>query len=126
MVSFGPASRMGSGGLMDFRCPAEGNCVAGKSQRKHQGRVGERIVRLRDMQAAASIALLLMSGWTQPGMAQQTNPTPQTNPNPTTQPPAQTNPTAPAPPQAVQSDTTGQAGLPQGPAPKLTEPLDRL
>src|SRR6266702_247393 len=85
---------------------------------KNQGRVGERIVRLRDMQAAASIALLLMSGWTQPGMAQQ-----QTNPqtNPTPQPPAQTNPTAPA--QPVQSDTTGQPGLPQAPAPKLTEPL---
>ena len=78
------------------------------------------------MQAAASIALLLMSGWTQPGMAQQqTNPNPQTNPqtNPTTQPPPQTNPTAPAPPQAVQNDTTGQPGLPQAPAPKLTEPL---
>src|SRR5258708_24411541 len=127
MVSFGAASRMGSGGLMDFRCPAEGNCVAGKSQRKRQGRVGERIVRLRDMQAAARIALLLMSGWTQPGMAQQTNPNPQTNPqtnpNPTTQPPPQTNPTAPAPAQPVQSDTTGQAGLPPAPAPKLTRPL---
>ena len=41
---------------------------------KNQGRVGERIVRLRDMQAAASIALLLMSVSTQPGMAQQTTP----------------------------------------------------
>ena len=78
---------------------------------KNQGRVGERIVRLRDMQAAASIALLLMSVSTQPGMAQQT--TPQT----------QTNPTAPAPPQGVVSDTTGTPGLPQAPAPKLTEPL---
>ena len=64
------------------------------------------------MQAAASIALLLMSGWTQPGMAQQPTPAP-----------PQTNPTAPAPPQAVQNDTTGQPGLPQAPAPKLTEPL---
>src|SRR5260370_4297501 len=74
------------------------------------------------MQAAASIALLLMSGWTQPGMAQQqTNPNPQTNP--TTQPLPQTNPNAPAPPQTVVSDTTGQPGLPQAPAPKLTEPL---
>lgn len=65
------------------------------------------------MQAAASVALLLMSGWTQPGMAQQTNP------------PAQTTPSAtkPAPPQAIQNDTTGQPGLPQAPAPKLTEPL---
>jgi outer membrane protein len=76
------------------------------------------------MQAAASIALLLMSGWTQPGMAQQqTNPNPNPQTNPTTQAPAQTNPTAPAPPQPVQSDTTGQPGLPQAPAPKLTEPL---
>jgi outer membrane protein len=68
-------------------------------------------VRLKDMQAAASIALLLMSVWTQPGMAQQANP------------PAQVNPTAPAPPQAVTNDTTGQPGLPQAPAPKLTGPL---
>jgi outer membrane protein len=72
---------------------------------KNQGRVGERIVRLRDMQAAASIALLLMSVVTQPGMAQQTSPT------------------APAPPQAIANDTTGQNGLPQAPAPKYTEPL---
>ena len=37
----------------------------------------------------------------------------------------QTQPSAtqPAPPQAVQNDTTGQPGLPQAPAPKLTEPL---
>ncbi len=67
------------------------------------------------MQAAASIALLLMSMCTQPGMAQQTNPPTQT--------PPQVSPTAPAPPQAVQNDTTGQRGLPQAPAPKLTEPL---
>jgi outer membrane protein len=67
------------------------------------------------MQAAASIALLLMSVCTQPGMAQQTSPTTQT--------PPQTNPTTPAQPQAVQNDTTGQPGLPQAPAPKLTEPL---
>ena len=57
------------------------------------------------MQAAASIALLLMSVVTQPGMAQQTSPT------------------APAPPQAIANDTTGQNGLPQAPAPKYTEPL---
>jgi outer membrane protein len=67
--------------------------------------VGERIVRLKDMQGAASVALLLMSMLTQPGVAQQTNPT------------------APAPPQPVTNDTTGQAGLPQTPAPKPTEPL---
>jgi len=72
-------------------------------------------VRLRDLQAAASIALLLFSGWTQPGMAQQPAPA---QPNQTT-PSA----TQPAPPQAIQNDTTGQPGLPQAPAPKLTEPL---
>jgi outer membrane protein len=65
------------------------------------------------MQAAASIALLLMSVWTQPAMAQQTSPAAQTTPGAT----------RPAPPQAVQNDTTGQAGLPQAPAPKATEPL---
>ena len=57
------------------------------------------------MQAAASIGLMLMSLNIQPAMAQQPNPT------------------APATPQTVQNDTTGQAGLPQAPAPKLTEPL---
>ena len=57
------------------------------------------------MQAAASIGLLLMSVMTQPGLAQQTNPT------------------APATPQTVVNDTTGQAGLPQAPQPTLTEPL---
>jgi len=57
------------------------------------------------MQGAASIALLLMSMLTQPGMAQQTNPT------------------APAPPQPVTNGTTGQAGLPQAPPPTLTAPL---
>jgi outer membrane protein TolC len=61
-------------------------------------------VRLKDLQAAASIALLLMSV-TQTGMTQQTSPT------------------APAPPQTIVNDTTGQTGLPQAPAPKLTEPL---
>jgi len=66
------------------------------------------------MQAAASVALLLMSVISQPGMAQQTSPA---------APATQTNPTAPAAPQAVTNDTTGQPGLPQAPAPKLTEPL---
>jgi outer membrane protein TolC len=73
------------------------------------------------MQAAASIALLLMSGWTQPGMAQQTSPTPETPPQ--TPPQTQTSPTKPASPQPVANDTTGRPGLPQAPAPKLTEPL---
>ena len=80
--------------------------------------VGERIVRLKDLQAAASIGLLLMSVSTQPGVAQQT-----TSPAPQTAPAPQTSPTAPAPPQTIVNDTTGQAGLPQAPAPKYTEPL---
>jgi outer membrane protein len=79
-----------------------------------QERVGERIVRLKDMQAAASIALLLMSVATQPGMAQQTS---------QATPATQTNPTAPAAPQAITNDTTGRPGLPQAPTPKATEPL---
>src|SRR5260370_11781932 len=76
------------------------------------------------MHAAASIALFLMRGWTHPGMAQQQT-TSGTNPqtSPAAQTPPQTNPTAPAPAQPVQNDTTGQPGLPQVPAPKLTEPL---
>ena len=64
------------------------------------------------MQAAASIALLLMSVTTQPVLAQQAGAAPQTQ--------VQVNPPAP---QGVQNDTTGQNGLPQAPAPKLTEPL---
>jgi outer membrane protein TolC len=71
------------------------------------------------MQAAASISLLLMSVWTQPVMAQQTSPAGQATPAGQTAPSA----TQPAPPQVVQNDTTGQAGLPQAPPPKLTEPL---
>ena len=59
------------------------------------------------MQGAASISLLLMSLCTQPGLAQQT----------------QSSPTKPAAPQPVANDTTGQAGLPQAPAPTPTEPL---
>jgi outer membrane protein len=63
-------------------------------------------VRLKDLQAAASIALLLMSVTTQQGLAQQ-----------------QTNPATVQEPPTVVTDTTGQAGLPQAPQPKLTEPL---
>ncbi len=96
------------------------------------------------MQAAVSVALVLSSVMTQPMMAQQTNanapatqgtpaaqPAPATQTNPAapgsmdspTVPGHQTSPTAPAAPQAVVNDTTGQAGLPQAPAPKYTEPL---
>ncbi len=62
-------------------------------------------MRLRDLQAAACIALTLMSVNTPLALAQQTNPT------------------APAAPQQVVNDTTGQPGLPQAPQPKLTEPM---
>ncbi len=73
-------------------------------------------MRLKDLQAAASVALMLMSVCQQSGLAQQ-QPAPGT--------PNQTTPSAtqPAPPQPIQNDTTGQPGLPQAPAPKLTEPL---
>jgi outer membrane protein len=72
-------------------------------------RVGERIVRLRDLQAAASIALLLMSVSTQSGFAQAAPAQPR-----------QASPTAP-----VTQPVTGadQSNLPAEPAPKLTEPL---
>jgi len=73
-------------------------------------------VRLKDLQAAASVALMLMSVCQQSGLAQQ-QPAPGT--------PNQTTPSAtqPAPPQPIQNDTTGQPGLPQAPPPKPTEPL---
>ncbi|CAN5646831.1 hypothetical protein BH10ACI4_BH10ACI4_02740 [soil metagenome] len=69
-----------------------------------KNKVGERNVRLRDMQAAASIGLLLMSVSTQPVFAQQ-----------------QAIPTA-----TVNNQTpaaNADATLPQAPDPKLTEPL---
>src|SRR5580698_3964272 len=114
MRDLGPGDLTGSGeGLNSGVRQAKRHCRQIVEQ--DQGRVGERIVRLKDMQAAASIALLLMSVWTQPGMAQQTNPT--------TQPQTRVSPTAAAPPQPVVNDTTGQPGLPQAPAPKLTEPF---
>ncbi|MBB5338563.1 TolC family protein [Tunturiibacter gelidoferens] len=65
-------------------------------------------MRLKDMQGAASISLLLMSLCTQPGLAQQQT---------------QSSPTTPAAPQQVVNDTTGTPGLPQAPQPKATEPL---
>ena len=72
------------------------------------------------MQGAASISLLLMSLFTQPGWSQQT----QTNPTTPAQPQqTQSSPTTPAAPQAVVNDTTGTPGLPQAPQPKPTEPL---
>ncbi len=64
------------------------------------------------MQAAASIALLLMSMTTQPGLAQQAGAAPQTQVQVT-----------PAAPQGTQNGTTQENGMPQAPQPKLTEPL---
>ncbi len=51
--------------------------------------------------------MMLMSVVGPAGVAQQT----------------QTNPTAPAPVKPVVNDTTGQRGLPQAPAPRMTEPM---
>jgi outer membrane protein len=63
-------------------------------------------VRLKDMQATAAIALLLMSGVAQPAMAQAV--------------PQQTSPTQPATQPANGAD---QNNLPATPTPKFTEPL---
>ncbi len=53
------------------------------------------------------------------GLAQQQA----TPPPPQVQPQTETHPTQPAAPAPIQNDTTGQAGLPQAPQPKLTQPL---
>jgi outer membrane protein TolC len=73
-------------------------------------------VRLRDLQAMAAIALLLMSGNAQPAMAQLAAPS-----NGANQPAAapQTSATQPA----TQPMTSADQNLPPTPAPKLTEPL---
>ncbi len=78
-------------------------------------------MRLKDLQAAASVALMLMSVCQQSGLAQQQPAPPPPIPSATAQ--TQTSPTQPAPPQPVANDTTGTPGLPQAPAPKPTEPL---
>jgi outer membrane protein len=64
-------------------------------------------VRLRDLQAAASIGLLMLSVWVQPALAQQQSGTQSTVPGN----------------QAAALPVEGQANLPQAPQPKLTEPL---
>jgi outer membrane protein len=73
-------------------------------------------VTIRELQAAASSALLIMSLTTQPMLAQATPPQ-------TGVAPQQVSPTAPAAAAPVQNDTTGVTGLPQAPAPKPTEPF---
>ena len=71
---------------------------------ENQKRAGERNVRLKDLQAAASIGLLLVSVAGQPGYAQQVDPT--------------------AAAQATSSSATANnAALPTAPEPKATEPL---
>ncbi|HEU5341754.1 TolC family protein [Edaphobacter sp.] len=69
-------------------------------------------MKLRNLQAVASIGLMLMSVNVPMGLAQQ-QPQPET----------QTHPTQPATTAQVQNDTTGQAGLPQAPEPKTIGPL---
>lgn len=63
-------------------------------------------MRLNDLKAGVCVTLLLLGSTGQYGFAQQA-----------------AGPTTPAAPQTVQNDTTGQAGLPQAPEPKATEPL---
>jgi len=72
----------------------------------------KRSVRLTHLQAAACVALVLVSS-VPPGYAQQN----------LVLAAGQTNPTAPAVPQTIENDTTGQAGVPQAPQPALTQPL---
>ena len=75
-------------------------------------------MRLHDLKAGASVALVLLGMFGQQGMAQQAT-APAQQPQQSGAPSA----TAPAAPQAIQNDTTGQAGLPQAPQPRPTEPL---
>jgi outer membrane protein len=81
--------------------------------------------------ACVALGLLGLVGQTPFAMAQTTPQTGSTTPAagqaqtpqvPTTSPQG-VSPTAPAAPQAVQNDTTGIPGLPQAPAPVLTQPL---
>jgi outer membrane protein len=80
-------------------------------------------VRLNDLKAGASVALVLLSTVATPVWAQQAPANPQSTPAPVTGAETQTNATAPAAPQPIQNDTTGQAGLPQAPQPAAVGPL---
>ena len=75
-------------------------------------------MRLNDLKAGVSVALLLLSTTGQ-SFAQQSA-APQ---QPATQQAQAPSATQPAAPQAIQNDTTGQPGLPQAPQPTPTEPL---
>ena len=85
---------------------------------------------MAQVRAGACLALMMLSMaiQTQGVMAQTALPAPAAAQTPAAQQvpnttPQGVGPTAPAPPQAVQNDTTGVPGLPQAPAPILTEPL---
>lgn len=80
-------------------------------------------MRLNDLKAGASVALVLLSTVATPVWAQQAPANPQSTPAPVTGAETQTNATAPAAPQPIQNDTTGQAGLPQAPQPAAVGPL---
>ncbi len=80
-------------------------------------------MRLNDLKAGASVALVLLSTVATPVWAQQAPANPQSTPPPVTGAETQTNATAPAAPQPIQNDTTGQAGLPQAPQPAAVGPL---
>ena len=81
-------------------------------------------VRLRDLQAAACVALMLSSAVAQtPASANGQNPAPAQQQTPVQQPADTVNPSTPAQTQTVQNDTTGTPGLPQAPTPKQTGPL---
>ncbi len=90
-------------------------------------------MRLNDLKAGVSVALLLLSLAAPQVSAQQASPSaqpsassPQQATPPAQQPGAQqtgASATQAAAPQPVQNDTTGQPGLPQAPEPKPTEPL---
>ncbi len=71
-------------------------------------------MKLNDLKAGASVALVLLGAMGQQMQAQQA-----------AQTVAQqaTSPTRPAAPQPIQNDTTGTPGLPQAPQPALTQPL---
>ena len=77
-------------------------------------------MRLNDLKAGVSVALLLLS--TMQGFGQQPAGQ-QAAPQQPQQPQSKPSATAPAAPQAIQNDTTGQSGLPQAPQPTLTQPL---
>ncbi len=94
-----------------------GECV-GTAGPEASRKLEKTYVRLNDLKAGASVALLLLSTTGQ-GFAQQ----PAAPQQPATQQPQTPSATQPAAPQAIQNDTTGQPGLPQAPQPKPTEPL---